>query len=95
MLESAVTRLQNEYAAADKLALFDTLKPALTGDRGLPPYAEIAIQFDTSEGAVKVAVHRLRQRYGELLRDEVAQTVASPDEIEAELRHLITTLAAA
>lgn len=90
VLDAAIARLQGEYA--DKREMFEVLKPALTGDRGLPPYAEVAVRLGMTEGAVKVAVHRLRQRYGELLRDEVAQTVASPEDIEAELRCLITAL---
>ncbi|MBM3841142.1 MAG: hypothetical protein FJ398_24945 [Verrucomicrobia bacterium] len=57
------------------------------------PYAEVAAELGMSEGALKVAVHRLRRRYGELMRMEIANTVSSPDEIEAEIRHLFTVIA--
>ena len=65
----------------------------LAGASDAAPYAELAQQLDMSEGAVKVAVHRLRQRYRALLRDTIADTVSSPDEVEDELRYLFRTLA--
>jgi RNA polymerase sigma-70 factor (ECF subfamily) len=92
LLEGVLDRLRQEYATADKSEFFNELKPALTGDQGLAPYVEIAQRLGMTEGALKVAIHRLRQRYGELLREEVANTVASNEDVEAELRYLITAL---
>jgi RNA polymerase sigma-70 factor (ECF subfamily) len=63
------------------------------GDRSSQPYAELAVKLGISEGTVKSAVHRLRQRYRQLLRDEIAQTVAAPGEVDEELRHLFAVLA--
>lgn len=89
LLDQAMHRLQAEYLAAGKADLFDRLKPFLTGaDRSIA-YAGLAAQLQTSEDAVKMAVHRLRKRYGEVLRAEIAQTVARPQEIEEEIRQLI------
>ena len=67
---------------------FAALKPFLTAEKEAIPYANVAGQLETSEGAVKVAVHRLRQRYRKLLREEIAHTVASPAEVDEEIRHL-------
>jgi RNA polymerase sigma-70 factor (ECF subfamily) len=92
MLEQAVSRLRKEYSAFGKLAVFDALKDMLLGERSEIPYAELAGQLNMSEGAIKVAVHRLRHRYQEVLHAEVAQTVESPTEVEAELRHIVTVL---
>jgi DNA-directed RNA polymerase specialized sigma24 family protein len=91
LLETVLQRLREEFAAAGKVAWFEVLKPALTGERGLAPYAEIARDAHMTESAVKVAVHRLRQRYAGLLREEVAHTVDNPGDVEEELRHLIST----
>ena len=71
-----------EYRAEGKGALFDALRVALAGKSDAAPYAELARQLNISEGAVKVAVHRLRQRYRALLRDTIADTVSGPDEVE-------------
>jgi len=73
--------------------VFEELKPTLTEARRSVRYAEIAIRLGSSEGAVKVAVHRLRQRYREVLRAEIADTVAGPGEVEDELRNLFAALA--
>jgi|WetSurMetagenome_2_1015567.scaffolds.fasta_scaffold190468_1 RNA polymerase sigma factor (sigma-70 family) len=89
LLERVMERLAQEQAAAGKAPLFEHLRPFLHGDHGGPPYAEVAGRLGLSEGAVKVAVHRLRQRYGRLLREQIATTVSTPEEVEAELRHLI------
>jgi RNA polymerase sigma-70 factor (ECF subfamily) len=72
--------------------LFEQLKPTLTEASRTVRYAEIAVRLDTSEGSVKVAVHRLRQRYREVLRAEIAETVATPAEVEDELRNLFAAL---
>jgi DNA-directed RNA polymerase specialized sigma24 family protein len=94
LLEQVPERLRADYLTAGRAGLFETLKPALTGEKGLPPYAELGPRLGMSEGALKVAVHRLRLRYGELLREEIAHTVASPEEIEEELRYLLQALSA-
>ena len=93
LLETVVRRLREEHEAAGKGQLFMTLRFAITGDRNTVPYTELAGQLGTSEPAVRVAVHRLRRRYRQVLRDEIAQTLASPDGIEDELRSLMTALA--
>ena len=72
--------------------LFDELRPHLFGDLEVAPYAQIATRLNMTVVAVKVTVHRLRQRYGELLRQEVAHTLADPSEVEQEVRHLIAAL---
>jgi RNA polymerase sigma-70 factor (ECF subfamily) len=88
VLDQAQVQLRDEYAAAHKAALFDQLKFFLSGDRGLLTYAEAGAALGMSEGAVKVAVHRLRQRYRDCLRDQLAQTVTTPSEIDEEIRQL-------
>jgi RNA polymerase sigma-70 factor (ECF subfamily) len=90
LLDRVLATLRAEFSTPEKAAQFDALKGALTGDH--TPYAEIATQLGTSEGAVKVAVHRLRERYRALIRAEIAQTVATPEEIDAEMRHLLAAL---
>ena len=92
VIERALARLGAEYAAAGKGALFTALKPLLTAPGSARPHAEIGASFSMNEGAVKVAVHRLRQRYGAALRAEIAETVGTAEEVEAELRHLLDAL---
>ena len=92
VIGQALARLGAEYAASGKGALFDALKAQLTAPGGGPSYAEIGAAFGMNEGAVKVAVHRLRQRYGAALRAEIAETVGTAEEVEAELRHLLDAL---
>jgi len=92
LLEQVLGRLREEMAREGKSALFDQLKELLTGHLGSRPYSEIAKELGTTEGAVKAAVHRLRQRYRELLRAEIAETVAGPEDLEDELRQLFTAV---
>jgi RNA polymerase sigma-70 factor (ECF subfamily) len=92
ILERALARVRNEFAEAAKAAFFDALRPALTKEHDADCYAAIARDFEMSEGAVKGAVHRLRRRYRAALRSEIRQTVAHPDEVDAELRHLFEVL---
>jgi RNA polymerase sigma factor (sigma-70 family) len=94
LLELVVTRLEAEFAAAGETRHFELLKTALSGERGGLPYTEIAAELGLSEDAARQAAHRLRQRYRELLRAEVAQTVAEPGEVEDEIRRLFETFAA-
>ncbi|MBL7043981.1 MAG: hypothetical protein ISR77_35465 [Pirellulaceae bacterium] len=75
----------------EKKALFEGLKDTLTGARSIG-YAAIGAELGMSEGAVKVAAHRMRRRYRALLREEIAQTVASSDEIGDEIRYLLSCL---
>jgi RNA polymerase sigma-70 factor (ECF subfamily) len=93
LLDTVLQRLRSEYEQEGKAELFAALHPCLVGDRTAQPYAELAMKLGVSEGAVKSAVHRLRQRYRQLLHDEIAQTVASPGEVDEELHHLFAVLA--
>jgi RNA polymerase sigma factor (sigma-70 family) len=90
LIEQVLTVLRQEFSAGDKARLFEELKGFIWGNQSGASYAEIAARSNLSEGAVKMAVHRLRERFRELLRAEVAQTVARPEDIDDELRHLIS-----
>jgi RNA polymerase sigma-70 factor (ECF subfamily) len=92
LLENVLGRLREEYAAAGRLEAFELLKNALGGRTRDTPYADLAQQLDTTVGAVKVAVHRLRRRYRELLESEIAHTVTTPEEVAAERRYLLEVL---
>ncbi len=93
VLDRVLDRLVEDYANRDQTVLFEALRPSLIGDREAQPYQRLAADLGMTEGSVKVAVHRLRQRYRERLLEEIAQTVASPDVAESELRHLFRVLA--
>jgi RNA polymerase sigma-70 factor (ECF subfamily) len=93
VLQSALERLRQEQVANGKQAEFEVLANCLTGAAPGQPYATIAVQLGMTEAAVKMTIHRLRKRYGEILRLEVAQTVLTPGEVDEELRHLLTALA--
>ena len=90
LLEQVLARLGEEYQAAGNSALFEQLKQMLSDDR--PSQATIARELGMTENAVKQAFHRLRQRYRLLLREEIAQTVVLPGDVEDELRHFIAIL---
>jgi len=90
LLDQVLARLRKEFAAEGKAETFNTLKVFLTAGKGAISYAEVARKLGTSDGAAKVAVHRMRKRYRELLRDEIAQTVSDPARIEEEIRALFT-----
>jgi RNA polymerase sigma factor (sigma-70 family) len=92
LLEQVLTRLRSEYEAAGKLPLFECLKELLAGESGQPSQAQIAAEMQMTENAVKQAFHRMRHRYGQLLREEIAHTVAAQDDVEDELRHFIAVL---
>ncbi len=92
LLDLVRRRLQEEHDAAGKRALFAALGVYLAGERDAPPYADIASRLNMTVEAVKKAVQRLRRRYGDLLRDEIAQTVAHPSEIDDEIRCLRAAL---
>jgi len=93
LLDNVYHRLRREYETAGRKPMFDALKFSLTGSRSAVSYAELAKRLGLTEATVKVAVHRLRQRYRQLLREEVAQTVAGPGDVEEELRGLFRALA--
>lgn len=93
VLERVLARLRDEFVASEKAGLFDQLKAFLTADQPACSYGDVAARTGLKEGTVKVAVHRLRRRYGELLRAEIAETVHDPEEVEDEIRHLISVLA--
>ena len=92
LLEQALTRLEEEYREAGNAVLFEKLKPLLTDESDRASQATIAHELNMSENAVKQALHRLRQRFRVVLRDEIADTVAVPTDIEDELRHFIAIL---
>jgi DNA-directed RNA polymerase specialized sigma24 family protein len=93
LLESARKRLQDEYASGGKGHRFESLEDCLPGAQMSRSYADLAAQLELSEAAVKVEVHRMKRRYGDLLRDEVARTVAHRNEVDDEVKHLIDVLA--
>ena len=94
-LLSAVTgRLEREYQADGKAALFAAIKHTLLGLRDSQPYAGIAAALDMNESALKVAVHRLRKRYRELIQAEIADTLFDPQAVEGEMRYLFRVLSA-
>lgn len=93
LLDEVLQRLQRECESDGKTQLFEALKPCLVGERDTQPYAILATRLRLSEGAVKVAVHRLRQRFRQLLRDEIANTVASSADLDEEMHHLFAVLA--
>lgn len=92
VLERVLSRLKDEYRAAGNAALFDSMKQLLPDEPGAPSQAEIATHLGMTENAIRQAFYRFRQRYQSLLREEIAQTVATPGDIEDELRHLIAVL---
>jgi RNA polymerase sigma factor (sigma-70 family) len=94
VLERVMSRLKNEYRAAGNAALFDSLKQLLPDEPGAPSQAEIAARLGMTENAIRQAFYRFRQRYQSLLREEIAHTVATPGDIEDELRHLIAVVEA-
>jgi RNA polymerase sigma factor (sigma-70 family) len=92
LLERVLSRSKDEYRAAGNATLFDSLKQLLPDEPGAPSQADIAAQLGRTENAVRQAFHRFRQRYQLLLREEIAHTVATPGDIEDELRHLIAVV---
>jgi RNA polymerase sigma-70 factor (ECF subfamily) len=92
LLDRVLRRLEDEYAEAGKGDSFADLKEFLTAGGQSRPYRRVAEKSGMSEGAVKVAVHRLRRRYRELLKEEIAQTVADPAEIDDELGELFAAV---
>ena len=94
VLDEVLARLGDEYRAAGNIRLFDRLQTSLTDEPDRHSPADIAREFGMTESAVRQASYRLRQRYRQLLREEIAHTVMLPGEVEDELRHLISVLRA-
>ena len=94
VLERTMSALRREYSTEKKSELFEQLEGFLPGGHGTVSKAELAAKRGVSVGAIDVAVHRLRQRFGALLREQVAQTVSSEAEVDAEIRYLISVLGA-
>lgn len=92
LLQEVLRQLRAEYEEEGRLELFNSLNSCLVGERSTLPYAELAARLGLSEGTIKSAVHRLRQRYRVILRSEIAQTVADPREIDEELQHLFVVV---
>lgn len=92
LLDEAMAAVRHEYVAAGKAAVFDELKGALWGGRGVIPLAEVARRLESTETAIKTAAHRLRRRCGERMREEIARTLADPGDVEDELRLLLAAL---
>jgi len=92
LLDLVLNRLREEFRAEGKLEWFDRLKQSLAGGTAKPAYLEVAEELGMSEGAVKVAVHRLRRRYRNLLKEEIARTIVDPQSLEDEMRELLAAL---
>ena len=84
--------MREEFDARDGCGRFDVLKEFLFSDRGQISYADTAARIGLSESATKSAIYRFRQRYGELFAEEIAQTVATPEDVDDEIRHLLAVL---
>jgi RNA polymerase sigma factor (sigma-70 family) len=92
LLQTVMDRLDAEWATADKRSFFRVVQTFLSGTASTRTYAEVAQELETTEGAVKTAVHRLRRHYRELLREEIAQTVIEPGQIDEEIQELFGAL---
>ena len=92
LFDQMLARLEQEFRDSDKGELFDCLKSSLLADSESPSYAVLGRRLGLKEDAVKQAVHRMRRRYRELFREEIAQTVAGPGEVEDEWKHLFAVL---
>jgi RNA polymerase sigma-70 factor (ECF subfamily) len=93
LVRRVLQQLRTEYEQRGQAALFEGLQPSLTGDSGPGAHERLAQQLQMTPGAVRVALHRARRRFGQLLRHEVAHTVSRPEDVEAELRHLLAAIA--
>jgi len=92
VLDQALRRLSEEYAASGKGVLFEKLKEVQPGEHGPLSYAQLGAEIGMTELAIKSAVHRLRRRHREILREEIAHTVTRPEDVDDEIRYLITLL---
>ena len=92
LFDKVLARLEDEFRDAGKGERFDGLKSSLLAEPDGPGYAALGAQLGLTESVVKQAVHRMRRRYRELFREEIAQTVAGPDEVDDELNHIFAVL---
>ena len=92
LLQQVLARLRAEFVAARQAERYDLLKGCLTHDWDSPPDPELAGRLGLGVSGLKSAIHRMRQRYGEIFREEIADTVAGPEEVDAEIRHLFAVL---
>ena len=92
VVEQAMKQLRSEYPQGDDRRRFARLQPYLVGEEPHIPYRAVAEELGMTEGAVKAAVRRARQRFGDLLRQEIAETLADPDDVDDELRHLLLVI---
>ena len=92
LLNEVLSRVEEEYVAAGKGKLYLHIRAFLTVEQPREPYSEVAASLAMSEGAVKVAVHRLRKRFAERLREEIAHTLADTENVEDEIKYLISVL---
>jgi RNA polymerase sigma-70 factor (ECF subfamily) len=92
VLEKVLARLEDEMVHKGKGDLFERLKPALLGGRGEMAHAQLGAALGMTEGAVRVAAHRLRKRYRELIRKEIGRTVADPEQVDEEIQELFRAL---
>jgi len=92
VLDQVLARLSAEYAQSGKARLYGAIEPCLTGGAGALDYAHLSRELRMTEGAVRVAVHRLRRRYRDVLREEIAQTLDSPGQVEEEISYLLKCL---
>lgn len=95
LLTEALGRLEREYSSAGKSGQWQHLEPHLMQDRAALPYAEIAVRLQTTEGAARVALHRLRKRFREIFHETIADTVADPAGVESEMRQVLEALSQA
>jgi len=92
LAETVLARLRTEFSQIGRTEFFDELKGYVWGQQATTPYAELATRFGLTQSGARVTVHRLRRRFAELLRSEVANTVATPEEVEAEIKYLAQLL---
>lgn len=95
ILETAEKHLRHDFEKADNLTAFHQLREFLPLGDNATPYAEAAKRLQIAEGTLRLQIHRMRKRYGKLIEDEIAQTVSSPEEVKAELAHLMAVIGAA
>ncbi len=91
VIDAAMQRVRRKYEKTERAELFSRLQPSLTGEEP-SSYAELAAELTSTEGALRVAVHRLRRQFASSLREVVAETVQRPEDVEGELRHLLTAV---
>ena len=92
LIDHVMTRLRAEYSAAGKARQFDRLQGMVTGDTEDARYETLAAEMGVSAGAVRMSVHRLRRKYRQMLRAEIAETVSTPEEIDEKIRFLMSVV---